>query len=393
MSRGVIPYGQHFIDQEDIAAVVAQMRSPWLTQGPKVPEFEAAIASYVGAKYAVAMSSGTAALHMACLAAEVGPGDRAVTSPNSFAASANCVVYAGGTPEFVDIERDTLNMNPERLRERIERGPALKAVIPVHFAGLPCDMAQISKLAGRAGAAVIEDATHALGSSYSTGEKVGSCAYSGMAVFSFHPVKSIACGEGGMVTTNRKDLYRRLLRLRSHGINKADDGFQNAENAYQDGVLNRWYYEMQELGYNCRITDLQAALGLSQMRKIDAFLARRAELARRYCVLLPGSGLAPAQSGGWGESANHLFVIRAAFGAGDASRTAFMQRLFDRGYATQVHYIPIPMHPFYARRGYGMAELPETAAYYREGLSIPLFYGLSDAQQEAFVRDAKEARC
>lgn len=387
----LVPYGRHFIDEEDIAAVVAQMRTPWLTQGPKVPEFEAAIAEYVGAKYAVAMSSGTSALHMACLAAGVGPGDRAITSPISFAASANCAVYTGAEAEFVDIDRDTLNMSPERLRERLARGPA-KAVIPVHFAGLPCEMDRISELSRGAGAVVIEDAAHALGSRYRSGSRVGSCAHSDMAVFSFHPVKSIASGEGGLVTTNREDLYRRLLRLRSHGINKLDDPMQHPENAFQDGVPNRWYYEMQELGHNCRMTDIQAALGLSQMRKIDRFLARRAELAARYRELLAGTPFRPAQSGGWGESANHLFVVRTGFGAVEASRTAFMQRLYERGYATQVHYIPIPMHPFYARRGCSMKDLPEAADYYRECLSIPLYYGLEDAQQRAFLAAAVEVK-
>lgn len=385
----MIPYGKHYIDEDDVQAVAEVLRHGWLTQGPKVPEFEAAIASFVGSKYAVAVSNGTAGLHLACLAAGVGPGDRVVTSPNSFVASANCAHYTGGVAEFVDIERDTLNMNPAALHEHARRA-APKAVVPVHFAGLPCNMEAIA--AAAPGAIVIEDAAHALGSRYRSGMRVGSCAHSDMAVFSLHPVKSIASGEGGIITTNREDIYRRLLRLRSHGINKQDDPFQHVKDAFHDGKANRWYYEMQELGFNFRLTDLQAALGLSQLGKIDRFLARRQELAARYRQAFSSApaGIRVGQSGGWGDSANHLFLIRAPFGSLPGGRTGFMQKLYDRGYVTQVHYIPIPMHPYYARLGHDMARLPEAARYYDEALSIPLFYGLTDEQQSRFVADAIE---
>lgn len=389
----MIPYGRHCIEEDDIEAVAAQMRSGWLTQGPTVGEFEVAVATYVGAKYAVAVSNGTAGLHLACLAAGISPGGRAITSPNSFVASANGVHFAGGSAEFVDIERDTLNLDAAALRERCRRGPAPKAVIPVHFAGLPCDMRAIAEIASSVGAMVIEDAAHALGSRYHTGEMVGSCVYSDMAVFSFHPVKSIASGEGGMVTTNSERLYRYLLRLRSHGINKLDDAYQHPQNAYQqDGKLNRWYYEMQELGFNFRLTDIQAALGISQLRKINRFLARRRDLAERYrSTFASGSScLRTAQNGGWGESANHLFVIRAPFGKEAPNRTEYMQRLYDRGYVTQVHYIPIPLHPYYTRLGHSMDGLPETRRYYEEGLSIPLYVGLTDDQQQSFIASAVE---
>jgi dTDP-4-amino-4,6-dideoxygalactose transaminase len=357
-----------------------------------VGEFEQAIARYVGAKYAVAVSSGTAALHVACLAAGVSAGDRVITSANSFVASANCVRYAGGVPDFADIERAALNIDPVCLRARARSGPRVKAIIPVHFAGLPCNMAEIADIASTAGAMVIEDAAHALGARYPTGERVGGCAYSDMTVFSFHPVKSITTGEGGMVMTNREDLYRRLLRLRGHGINKADDPFLHQHQAYQDGQVNRWYYEMQELGFNYRMTDIQAALGLSQFRKLERFMARRSELADRYRGAF-GDAASPiriGQTGGGGASANHLFVVRIAFGTGARSRTAYMQRLFDRGYITQVHYIPIPLHPYYSQLGHTLEHLPETERYYNECLSIPLFVGLTDAQQQEFIDAAME---
>ncbi|MEW6689348.1 MAG: UDP-4-amino-4,6-dideoxy-N-acetyl-beta-L-altrosamine transaminase [Pseudomonadota bacterium] len=386
----MIPYGRHSIEEDDIAAVVAQMRSGWLTQGPRVGEFEAAIAEYVGARYAVAVSSGTAGLHVACLAAGIGSGDHAVTSPISFVATANCVHYCGGVAEFVDVDRVTVNLDPAALRQRARTGPALKAVIPVHFAGLPCDMSVIAQAAK--GAAIIEDAAHALGARYRSGERVGSCAYSDVAVFSLHPVKSIASGEGGIITTNREDLYRRLLRLRSHGINKLDDPLQHPQHGFQGGNRSRWYYEMQELGFNFRLTDIQAALGHSQLGKIERFLARRRELAARYREAFDGApaGIRPAQSGGWGESANHLFVIRAPFDGRPGGRNAVMQKLYDRGYVTQVHYIPIPMHPYYARLGCSMAELPEAESYYREALTLPLFVGLTDEQQTRFIAELQE---
>lgn len=387
-----ISYGRHALDEDDVQAVVNVLRHSWLTQGPAVGEFEQAIAHHAGAKHAVAVSSGTAALHIACLAAGVSSGDRVITSANSFVASANCVRYTRGVPEFADIEGDTLNLDPACLRAQCGTGPRVKAIIPVHFGGFPCNMAEIARIGASAGATVIEDAAHALGGRYASGERVGSCAYSDMTVFSFHPVKSITSGEGGMVTTNRHDLYRRLLRLRGHGINKADDPYQHPHHAYQDGNFNRWYYEMQELGFNYRMTDIQAALGLSQFRKLDRFMARRSELTARYREAF-GNGASRIRAGqkiGPGTSANHLFVIRIAFGAGTRSRTAYMQRLFDRGYITQVHYIPIPLHPYYARLGYTMERLPETARYYNECLSIPLYVGLTDAQQREFITAAAE---
>ena len=278
----MIPYGRHYIDEADVEAVVDVLRHGALTQGPRIAEFEEALARYVGARYAVAVSSGTAALHLACLAANVGPGDNVITSPNTFVASANCALYVGAKPQFADIDAGTLNLDPQCLAAKCKELKKVRAIIPVHFAGLPCDMPSIRAIADKYGSVVIEDAAHALGASYPDGARVGSCAYSHMTVFSFHPVKAIAAGEGGMITTNDEKLYRRLLRLRSHGINKANDPFENPGSAFENGESNRWYYEMQELGFNYRITDIQCALGLSQMRKLSGFLKRRREIVHHY---------------------------------------------------------------------------------------------------------------
>jgi perosamine synthetase len=253
----MIPYGLHYLDEDDIQAVVGQLRRS-LTQGAAISEFEHALARYVGARYAVAVSSGTAALHLACAAAGVGPGDTVITSAMTFVASANCAHYVGARAAFTDIDPQTLNMDPADLERRCKGGVA--AIIPVHFGGLPCDMAAIRTIAKRHGAVVIEDASHALGAVYADAGRVGSCTHSDMAVFSFHPVKHITTGEGGLITTNDERLYRELLRLRSHGINKGDDPLLAEEHAFTDGKRNRWYYEMQELGFNYRLTEIQAPL-------------------------------------------------------------------------------------------------------------------------------------
>lgn len=383
----MIPYGRHHIDEDDIQAVVEVMRHGALTQGPEIAAFEAAVAKYVGAKYAVAVSNGTAALHIACMAADVKAGDNLVTTPNTFVASSNCALYVGARPYFADIDRDTLNLDPQRLAERCAELKKVKAIVPVHFAGLPCDMPAISAIARQYGAAVIEDASHALGAMYPDGGKVGNCAHADMTVFSFHPVKLIAAGEGGMITTNREDLYRKLLRYRSHGINKADDPFIETENAYEEGTLNRWYYEMQEIGFNYRITDLQSALALSQLGKLDRFLARRRQLVAQYDDAFSGwRHLAPTQPNTRSYSAHHLYVVRIDFAATGMTRTAFMAALAQNGIGSQVHYIPVFMHPYYKKLGHDPAQFPVTRAYYRAALSIPLFFGLSDAEQQKVIK-------
>ena len=387
----LLSYGRHYLDEDDVNAVVNVLRHSWLTQGRKIADFEEAIAQYVGAKYAVAVSSGTAALHIACMAAGVGKGDKVVTSPNTFVASANCALYVGATPEFSDIDPVTLNLDPAGLRKRCTELGTVKAIIPVHFAGLPCDMVSIQNIANAAGAIVIEDAAHALGATYVNGQRVGCCANSAMTIFSFHPVKMITMGEGGMITTNDKALYRDLLRLRSHGINKEDDPYMNPSAAYTSELLNPWYYEMQEIGFNYRVTDIQCALGLSQFSKLDRFLARRRELALRYDDILKGvPHVAPTQIAGRAASSHHLYVAHIDFSALGTTRNAYMRGLKERNVVTQVHYIPVHMQPYYRNNGHATAKFIHAEKHYAHALTLPLFYGLSDDDQDHVVKSIKE---
>lgn len=387
----MITYGKHHIDEDDIDAVVKVLRAGILTQGPVVPAFERAVADYVGARHAVAVASGTAALHLAAMAAGLGPGDTLVTSPITFVASANAGRYVGADVAFADIDPHTVNLSPASLADVVRGRDRVRAIVPVHFGGLPCDMVEIKAIADAAGAIVIEDAAHALGSRYPDGQAVGSCAHSLMTIFSFHPVKAIAAGEGGMITTNDDAMYRELLRLRSHGINKLDDRLECPERAATDGLPNPWYYEMQELGYHYRITDIQCALGLSQFAKIDRFIARRRELAERYDRAFAGMRhLAPAQPMGRERSGLHLYAVRIDFAALGTSRAAFMARLREGGIGTQVHYIPVPAQPYYQRLGFKPEDYPNALAYYEQALSLPLFYDLTDEQQERVIGLVRE---
>jgi perosamine synthetase len=387
----MIPYGKHHITEEDIQAVVDVLRSGALTQGPMVEQFEHAIAEYVGSRYAVAVSSGTAALHLAALVAGIGPGTTLITSPITFVASANAGLYAGGRVAFADINPETINMSPSALEVALRSNPDTKAVIPVHFAGLPCDMPAIKSLADKAGAAVIEDAAHALGATYPNGGKVGCCKHSLMTVFSFHPVKAIAAGEGGMITTNDERVYKRLLRVRSHGINKLDDSFILGEHAYTNGVQNPWYYEMQELGFHYRITDIQCALALSQFRKLEDFISRRRELVAHYDKAFAGlRNCRPAQISGRTLSGHHLYVLRINFDAIRKNREQLMRYLRDRDIGTQVHYVPVPAHPHYHKLGHFSEVYPNALKYYQEALSVPLFYDLSNHQQEYVIQSIRE---
>lgn len=387
----MIPYGRHHIDEDDIKAVVDLLRNGWLTQGPMVDAFERGIADYVGAKYAVAVSSATAGLHIAALAAGVGPGSALVTSPITFIASANAALYAGGQPLFADIDPATVNMSPVSLRAVLREHPETRAVVPVHFAGLPCDMPAIRAEADRACAIVIEDAAHALGGSYPEGTKIGSNSHAHMTVFSFHPVKAIAAGEGGVVTTNDEQFYRRLLRLRSHGINKLDDPLLLPDQAGSPQSPDPWYYEMQEVGFHYRITDIQCALALSQLGKLDRFISRRRQLAEQYDVAFAGfSNLRPAQVGGRELSGHHLYVVRIDFDRIGLSRADLMHALRERGIGSQVHYIPVPAQPVYRKLQLRPEDYPNAMAYYQQGLSIPLFYDLTDEQQKQVIGAMQE---
>lgn len=382
----MIPYGRHFIDEDDIQAVVEVLRNAALTQGPMVQAFEDAVATNVGARYAVAVSSATAGLHLGALAAGVGPGTSLITSPITFVASANAALYAGAEAAFCDIDPTTINMCPDSLRDALRKHPNARAVIPVHYAGLPCDMPAIKAICDAAGAVVIEDAAHALGARYADGQRVGCCAHSLMAVFSFHPVKNISTGEGGMITTNDEPTYRRLLRLRSHGINKHADSLQLPEQASTAGVENPWYYEMQELGFHYRITDIQCALGLSQLKKLEQFLVRRTALARSYDQAFAGmQTIRPAQSSGRDRSGHHLYVVRINYAAAKISRAELMHSLRAKQIVTQVHYIPVPAHPHYQRLGFKIEDYPKAKSYYQDALSIPLFVGLKDEDQQLVV--------
>jgi perosamine synthetase len=385
----MIPYGKHHIDEEDIQAVVSVLKSGVLTQGSAVNEFEQAVAKYVGAKYAVAVSSGTAALHLASIVAEVAPGKKLVTSPITFVASANAGLYVGGSVAFTDVDPNTINMSPLSLRKVLEKKKNVKAIVPVHFAGLTCDMPAIKSLADDAGAIVIEDAAHALGSSYSDGSKVGSCKYSHMTTFSFHPVKTIATGEGGMITTNNELIYRKLLRLRSHGINKFGDEFEVNEQAFNEDKLNPWYYEMQELGYHYRITDIQCALGISQLKKLDKFIARRREIAKKYDSIFKEADInfRPAQPIGGGNSANHLYTLRVNFRELGLSRGECMNKLKKSKIITQVHYLPVPMHPYYRKFEINKDDYMNAVLYYEQALSIPIYYDLTDNQQDFVIQE------
>ncbi len=382
----IIPYGKHFIDDEDINAVIDVLKHKNLTQGKEVESFEQAVADFVGAKYAVAMSSWTAGLHMACLAAGVKKGDKVATSPITFVASANAALYCSATPIFADIDSKTVNIDPQSLEDLLEISGDAKAIIPVHYAGLACDMKEIRDTAIKNDLIVIEDAAHALGAKYQDGSMIGNCKYSDMTGFSFHPVKSIATGEGGMITTNNQDIYRKLLRLRSHGINKTGDEFKTSDYAYTDELVNPWYYEMQELGFNYRITDIQCALGISQLKKLNNFIERRRELVRIYDEAFADlENIKPAQTDGREISSHHLYPVRIDFQNTLISRAELMLELQKEKILTQVHYVPVPMHPYYEDLGHNIYDFPNAKNYYNEALSLPLYYALSNEEQERVI--------
>lgn len=372
-SYAVIPYGRQHIDQEDIDAVTAVLRSDWLTQGPVVPAFEAAMAKRCHAKHAIAVNSATSALHVACLALGIGVGDLVWTSPISFVATANCALYCGAEVDFVDIDPATFNLSPVALKSKLceaqRKGRLPKVVIPVHLCGRPCDMQSIHSLALEFGFKVIEDASHAVGAQY-LGQPVGNGRYSDITIFSFHPVKIITSAEGGMALTNDPELARRMALLRSHGITR--DSAQ-----LTDTTEGPWYYEQIELGWNYRMTEIQAALGISQLNKLDDFIQKRRLIASRYDKLLSTANLIlPAQEMN-SASSHHLYVVRVCA----SERRRIFEAMRQEGIGVNVHYIPIYKQPYYRAIPSSFMACPEAENYYNEAISLPLFPGLSTPEQ------------
>ncbi len=374
----MIPYGQQWIDEEDIKAVTEVLRSDWITQGPKVAEFEEGFARYVRAKYAVAVSSGTAALHAACFAVGIKECDEVITTPITFVASANCVIYQGGTPVFADIDKDTLNIDPKEIRKKIT--PKTKAIIPVDFTGLPADLEKILQIAKENNLIVIEDASHALGATYK-GSKIGSI--SDMTIFSFHPVKHITTGEGGMVTTNRREYYERLKLFRSHGITKNTDA----------NLSCPWYYEMRGLGYNYRITDFQCALGLSQLKKIDKFIEYRKQIAYEYhneFRIMPEITV-PIYYPGESDTTWHLYVIQLNLERLKVGRMEIFEALRAENIGVNVHYIPVHLQPYYQKRfGYKFGDFPKAENYYERAITLPIFPKMPDKDIDDVVAAVKK---
>jgi len=379
----MINYARQDITEDDIEAVVATLRSDLLTQGPVVPRFEKVVADHVGATHAVAVNSATSALHISCLALGLGPGDWLWTSPITFVASANCALYCGARVDFVDIDPTTYNLSVEALERKLEaaerEGRLPKIVVAVHFSGQSCDMSAIAELAKRYQFRVIEDASHAIGGRYRNGS-IGSCRYSDITIFSFHPVKIITTGEGGMALTNDDGLAKKIALLRSHGITR-DAALMDRK------AEGRWYYQQIDLGFNYRMTEIQAALGVSQMGRIEAYVARRHALAGRYDVLLQDMPLArPVQTADT-YSAYHLYPVRVPA----AARRGVFESLWDAGIAVNVHYIPVHLQPYYQAMGFKPGDYPEAERYYAEAISLPLYPTLTEAQQDQVVAALKSA--
>ena len=386
-ARTTIPYGRQSISEDDIQAVAEVLRSDWLTQGPVVPAFEQAVAHRCGADYGVAVNSATSALHIACLSLGLGQGDVLWTSPNTFVASANCARYCGADVDFVDIDPVTANLSIEKLEQKLNEARRLdklpKIVIPVHFAGLPCDMASIYALSKEFGFRIIEDASHAIGATYRD-ETIGNCRYSDITVFSFHPVKIITSAEGGMALTQDAQLAHRMQRLRSHGITRDPALMTHTP----DGP---WYYQQIELGFNYRVTELQAALGLSQLSRLTEFVHRRRELAQRYDALLFDLPLTLPGRTDNADSAWHLYVVRLDPTNCRVAQKQVFVRLLDARVGVNLHYIPVHLQPYYQQLGFKAGDFPEAETYYAQAISLPLYPDLSDAQQDYIARCVAEA--
>jgi UDP-4-amino-4,6-dideoxy-N-acetyl-beta-L-altrosamine transaminase len=373
----MIPYGRQDINQADVDAVVAVLQSDYLTQGPAVPRFEQIVSTHVGAKHGLAVNSATSALHIACLALGLGPGDWLWTTPVTFVASANCGLYCGAQVDFVDIDPQTYNLCPIALESKLQKakqeGKLPKVVVPVHLCGQPCNMEAIHTLAQKYGFKIIEDASHAIGGKYQ-GEFIGNCRYSDITVFSFHPVKIITTAEGGMAMTNSDELAHQMALLRSHGITR-DAKYMTHE---PDGP---WYYQQVGLGFNYRMTELQAALGVSQMDRLDAYVSRRHELAKRYDQLLKDLPITTPWQHPDSYSGLHLYVIRLHLHKISRNHRQVFEALRDQGIGVNLHYIPVHTQPHYQQMGFKEGDFPQSERYYAEAISLPMYQTLSDSQQ------------
>lgn len=377
----MIPYGKQDINQSDIDAVIDVLKSDFLTQGPQVPLFEKAVADYCGANHAVAVNSATSALHIACLALELGEGDWLWTTPNTFVASANCGLYTGASVDFVDIDPRTYNLCANALEEKLiqakQAGKLPKIVIPVHFAGQSCDMKRIHELGKQYGFNIIEDASHAIGGKY-LNKPIGNCAYSDITVFSFHPVKIITTAEGGMATTNDPQLASHMDRLRSHGITRDTE-------LMEGDVHGSWYYQQIELGYNYRMTDIQAALGISQLERIDSYINRRHQIKKRYDQMLENMPVTTPWQHSDTFSALHLYPIQINPDEVGLNRMQVFNILREAGIGVNVHYIPVHTQPYYKKLGFKQGDFPVAEDYYKNAISLPMYPTLTESQQEHVV--------
>jgi perosamine synthetase len=377
----MIPYGKHNINKSDILSVTRVLKNKFITQGKTIGKFENAIKKHVGAKYAVAVSSCSAGLHLAAQAFKLGKGKTLLTSPNTFCSTANAASHCRAEVDFVDIENKTGNLSIAELKKKLSK-KKIHAVTAVHFGGLACEMNEIKKLSKKYNFVIFEDAAHALGSCYKDGSRVGSCKYSDLTVFSFHPVKSITTGEGGVITTNNFAIYKKLKILRSHGIEKKEKKKLN---------IKPWYYEMKELGHHYRITDIQCALGLSQLKRLSEFIKRRKVIAKKYDKAFTKlKNCFPLQYNLREKNSNHLYVLRINFKKIKKTRMAIISEFKKKGIGTQVHYIPVINHPYYQSKKYNKKKFKNTFKYYEEALSIPIFYDLTHSDQNYIIRTVQK---